>query len=67
MQAAFAVQDAVLCIPLDRRLPKTRLRSRELHRLAGQRFIVRLGDWPAASRFPSCYLIRVLGPINDQR
>lgn len=30
------VQEAVLCIPTDRRLPKIRLRSRQLHRLLGQ-------------------------------
>ena len=30
------VQGAVLCIPTDRRLPKIRLRSRQLHRLLGQ-------------------------------
>lgn len=29
-------QEAVLCIPTDRRLPKIRLRSRQLHRLLGQ-------------------------------
>jgi hypothetical protein len=28
--------EACLCIPLDGRLPKVRLRSRQLHRLLGQ-------------------------------
>ena len=30
------LQESVLCIPTDRRLPKLRLRSRQLHRLLGQ-------------------------------
>jgi hypothetical protein len=30
------LQESVLCIPTDRRLPKIRLRSRQLHRLLGQ-------------------------------
>lgn len=36
MPAALKLQEAVLCVPIDRRLPKIRLRSRQLHRLLGQ-------------------------------
>lgn len=32
----YEPQESVLCIPTDRRLPKLRLRSRQLHRLLGQ-------------------------------
>ena len=61
----LGLQESVLCVPLDRRLPKLRLRSRELSRLVGQRFVVHLDDWDRASSFPSCHLKRVIGPIND--
>lgn len=58
-------QEAVLCIPLDRRLPKVRLRSRQLHRLLGCRLVVRIDGWERGSNYPHGHLLRVLGPVND--
>ena len=63
--ALLGLQESVLCVPLDRRLPKLRLRSRELSRLVEQRFVVHMDGWDRASNFPSCHLKRVIGPIND--
>jgi Dis3-like cold-shock domain 2 (CSD2) len=58
-------QEAVICVPMDRRLPLMRLRSRRLRDLLGQRFVVRLDEWPAGSAYPAAHLVRVLGPLND--
>ncbi|GAB4819868.1 hypothetical protein N2152v2_006914 [Parachlorella kessleri] len=58
-------QEAVLVIPLDRRLPKVRLRSRQLHRLLGARLVVRVDGWDRGSNYPHGHLLRVLGPVND--
>lgn len=55
----------MLCIPTDRRLPKIRLRSRQLHRLLGQRLVLRLDGWDQGSRYPHAHLLRALGPINS--
>ncbi|KAI7844065.1 hypothetical protein COHA_002209 [Chlorella ohadii] len=60
-------QESVLCIPTDRRLPKLRLRSRQLHRLLGQRLVLRLDGWDQGSHYPHSHLVRVLGPINSLR
>ena len=60
-------QEAVVCVPLDRRLPRMRLRSRRLSSLVGQRFVLRVDAWPAGSQLPSAHLQRVLGPLNDLR
>ena len=60
-------QEAVICIPLDRRLPRMRLRSRRLGSLVGQRFVLRVDAWPAGSQFPSAHLQRILGSVNDLR
>jgi len=60
-------QEAVVCVPLDRRLPRMRLRSRRLLSLVGQRFVLRVDAWPAGSQFPAAHLQRVLGPLNDLR
>ena len=44
-----------------------RLRSSNLPRLVGQRFVVRLADWERTAGFPNCHLLQTLGPINDPR
>lgn len=54
-------------MPLDKKLPKLRLRSSQLSRLVGQRFVVHLDSWDPSSSYPSCHLIRVLGQMNDVR
>ncbi|KAI3434597.1 hypothetical protein D9Q98_002666 [Chlorella vulgaris] len=58
-------QEAVLCVPIDRRLPKIRLRSRQLHRLLGQRLVLRMDGWDRGSRYPHSHLVRSLGPIHS--
>lgn len=65
--SAVAVQEAVLCMPMDRRLPLLRLRSRQLLQLVGQRFVVRVDSWQRDSRHPSCHFVRTLGALNDMR
>jgi hypothetical protein len=60
-------QESVLCVPMDRRLPLLRLRSRQLAQLLGRRLVLRVAGWDRASRYPTAHLVRVLGPINDLR
>lgn len=64
---ASAVQEAVLCVPMDRRLPLLRLRSRHLLPLVKQRFVVRMDTWPRDSKHPTCHFVRSLGTLNDMR
>lgn len=61
------MQEAVLCTPMDRRLPPLRLRSRRLLPLVGQRFVVAVDAWQRDSKYPSCHFVRTLGAINDMR
>ena len=61
------VQEAVLCVPTDRRLPKLRVRSSQVGRLLGQRFVVRCTGWEQTSMYPSAHVLRILGPLNDLR
>ena len=62
---AMVVQEAVLCVPMDRRLPLLRLRSRHLLPLVKQRFVVRVDTWPRDSKHPTCHFVRSLGALND--
>lgn len=61
------LQEAVICVPSDRRLPKVRVRSSQVGRLLGQRFVVRCTGWDRASMYPSAHVVRVLGPMNNLR
>jgi len=65
--SAVAAQAAATCLPLDRRLPRFRLRSRQLRRLAGQRFVLRCDGWERGAALPAAHLVRALGRLNDAR
>jgi len=51
----------LLCVPMDRRLPLIRLRSRRGAELLGARFLLRVDGWAAGDAFPEGHLVRVLG------
>lgn len=48
---ANPTQEAVLCVPADRRLPYIRVRTRNGAKLAGQRFVLRIDEWDRKSRW----------------
>jgi DIS3-like exonuclease 1 len=57
----------VACIPLDRRIPltKLRLRRQDLDRYSSKRLVVRMLDWPIYSQFPFGLLLQTLGRVGD--
>ena len=61
----FGRQEAVLCAPMDRRLPLLRLRTRRGPELVGNRFLLRLDAWPPGSYFPEAHLVHILGGLGD--
>ena len=61
------MQEAVICVPTDRRLPKVRVRSSQLEELLGKRFVVRCTGWERSSSYPSAHVVMVLGRMNDLR
>eukprot|EP00884_Botryococcus_braunii_P009563 jgi/Botrbrau1/18608/Bobra.0367s0048.1 len=58
-------EEVMTCIPLDRRYPKVRIRTRSGQRLIGQRFVVRVDSWRAESRWPDGHVVRILGSMDD--
>eukprot|EP00899_Mesostigma_viride_P029013 jgi/Mesvir1/9297/Mv04474-RA.1 len=58
-------REAVLCVPFDRKMPKIRLRTRQVGRLVGHRFVLRVDGWDRDSQFPEAHLVQVLGPIGE--
>ena len=54
----------VLCVPMDQRIPKLRIRTHQSAALASQRILVAVDDWPADSKYPSGVYLHSLGLIG---
>jgi exoribonuclease R len=64
----FLVKESFIIVnPLDMRLPKMRLRTRQWSKLQGYRIVVAFDNWPQDSIFPNCHLVRVIGESNDSK
>jgi exoribonuclease R len=55
----------VLCVPLNRRLPKIRIHTRQWQSLQSQRVIVALDNWAIDSRYPNGHFKKSLGEKGD--
>ena len=55
----------VLVVPVDRRLPKIRIQTRQAPAIADQRLVVAIDAWPADSPYPVGHYVKSLGPIGD--
>lgn len=56
---------SVLFRPMDRRVPRIRIRTRQPNALAGQRIVVAVDDWPVYAHHPEGHFIRALGEIES--
>lgn len=56
----------VLFRPVDGKLPRIRIATRQREALLGKRIVVAVDSWPATSRFPQGHYVRTLGPIGDK-
>eukprot|EP01137_Pigoraptor_chileana_P021169 Opistho-2@84537 len=54
----------VLCIPMDSRVPRIRVATRNADRLSGVRFIVRIDRWDASQSHPDGHAVRSLGCLG---
>lgn len=55
----------VLAVPMDSKLPKLRLATRQPATLRGQRLLLRVASWPADSQYPNATYVAALGPAGD--
>jgi exoribonuclease R len=55
----------ILAVPMNRRIPKIRLRTRQLGTLAGQRLVVSLDGWRVGSTYPDGHFVRSLGAAGN--
>ena len=57
--------DNILVIPIDKRIPKIRVRIRNWERLQGHKIIVIIDDWSITSNYPNGHYNKVIGPCGD--
>lgn len=55
-----------LVVPIDRKIPKIKIQTRQQETLMDKRILVAIDSWPADSRFPLGHYVRTLGVIGDK-
>ena len=53
-------------LPMDKRIPKIRLRTRQAEALIGKRILVTIDAWEQDSRYPVGHYVRSLGELETQ-
>lgn len=59
-------QQTVFLIPMDKRIPKIRLRTRQADELLGKRVLVTIDAWDQSSRYPEGHFVRSLGELETK-
>lgn len=57
---------ALFATPVDRKIPRIRIRTRQASELIGQKILVALDDWRPTSRYPDGHFVRALGATESQ-
>ncbi|EEP80962.1 mitotic control protein dis3 [Uncinocarpus reesii 1704] len=59
-------QQTVFVIPMDKRVPKIRIRTRQASELLGQRILITIDSWDRDSRYPTGHYVRSLGELETK-
>ncbi|QIX01936.1 hypothetical protein AMS68_007453 [Peltaster fructicola] len=59
-------QQTVFLIPMDKRIPKIRVRTRQTGELLGKRVLVSIDSWDRDSRYPVGHFVRSLGELETK-
>ena len=59
-------QQTVFLIPMDKRIPKIRIRTRQVDELLGKRVLVTIDAWDQDSRYPVGHFVRSLGELETK-
>ncbi|KAF2733192.1 RNB-domain-containing protein [Polyplosphaeria fusca] len=63
---ASRTQQTVFLIPMDKRIPKIRIRTRQAGELLGQRVLATIDSWDRDSRYPVGHFVRSLGELESK-
>ncbi|KAI1376922.1 RNB-domain-containing protein [Hypoxylon crocopeplum] len=59
-------QESVFLIPMDKKVPKIRIRTRQAGELVGKRILVTIDSWDRESRHPIGHFVRSLGELESK-
>lgn len=59
-------QQMVFLIPMDKRIPKIRVRTRQAGEMLGKRVLVTIDSWNRESRYPMGHFVRSLGELESK-
>ncbi|KAI9844214.1 MAG: exosome catalytic subunit dis3 [Sclerophora amabilis] len=59
-------QQTVFLVPMDKRIPKIRVRTRQAGELLGKRILVTIDSWDRESRHPVGHFVRSLGELETK-
>jgi exoribonuclease R len=62
---SISKEEVILCSPLDRSIPKIRIKTRQWKKLQGQIVMLAIDNWPRTSLFPNGHILRVVGKTGD--
>lgn len=65
-QKESRAQQTVFLIPMDKKIPKIRVRTRQAADLVGKRVLVTIDSWDRESRYPVGHFIRSLGELETK-
>eukprot|EP00300_Choanocystis_sp_HF-7_P013762 c18439_g1_i1.p1 GENE.c18439_g1_i1~~c18439_g1_i1.p1 ORF type:complete len:968 (+),score=237.71 c18439_g1_i1:29-2932(+) len=58
--------ESFLFVPMDKKVPKIRIRTHQGPMLANKRLIVTIDNWPKTSLYPIGHFVRIIGDIGDR-
>ncbi|KYQ92675.1 putative exoribonuclease [Tieghemostelium lacteum] len=53
-------------VPIDKRIPRIRIKSRQVSNIVGKRIVVAIDQWDRNSKFPTGHFVKDLGPLGDK-
>lgn len=59
-------QQTVFLIPMDKKVPKIRIKTRQAGELVGKRVLVTIDSWDRDSRYPVGHFVRSLGDLESK-
>lgn len=59
-------QQTIFLIPMDKRIPKIRIQTRQANELLGKRILVTIDAWDQESRYPVGHFVRSLGELETK-
>ncbi|KAI9683166.1 MAG: exosome catalytic subunit dis3 [Trizodia sp. TS-e1964] len=59
-------QQPIFAIPMDKRIPKIRVRTRQASELVGKRIVITIDSWDRDSRYPMGHFVRSLGELETK-